>query len=350
MEPAEINQVDTTPLPSQKPQKPVLLYIFAGIGILTIIAVLVLGGLWAHGAFKSHQKQLEASRQRTVQQGIIDLLSAQTLQQQVRYTDKDYHTTTYKIASDFGDSGFPITKGTITNEYDRSGRHLRQTLEFVAFKGTGQADELYFRMVEGADITGAPTNWFRGLQRDIRSMKAFRNFWWYHYDLINSSNGTLRVGNYWSSDFKDKIIDDIHNNKAYVLAGCQASKTSTWCNGHLNPAGMRDIDHYAGITTWEGRSDSPADLGDAKFTAWTNKGQTGISRIIYTQPKFDYTQQTVTHDYWGINQPVDVIRPQNAQDAPILGGARATIDSPCNSVCQADLSRAEADRAGGHYY
>lgn len=337
------------PTPPQS-QKHWLLYLLATIGTLALIGLCTGAGFWLHSWYDNHQKQVALDHQKTVQQGFIDLLSARTIQQQARYTDSQYHTTTYRIASDFGDSGYPITKGTITVEYDYQGRHLGQTMEFVAFKGTDQADELYFRMTDGAAITNAPTNWFFGLQRDIRSLKAFQNFWWYKYDQINSSNGTIVTGNLWSSDFKDKIIDDIRHNTAYVLTSCQATKHSTWCNGQLNQNGLNDIDHYAGISAAQGRNDSADDLGDAKFTVWTNTGQAGISRIIYTQPKLDYTQQDVSHDYWGLNQPVDVRKPQNAQNAPILGGYRATIDSPCSALCQKQLSQEEADRLAGHYY
>lgn len=342
----------TGPSPDEFEQKYKALRKRLFIVAVASLVLIIVGGSFAFISWRQnkHRQSAEVLMQRrktVVKQGLIDMLSVKQVQRKIQYEDDQHRIITWQFQNDLTDSRSPIAKGTVSISYSKQRDTIKQTMEFVSLKNKRGADLLYFRMIEGNEYTGASKEWYRGLQRDIRAMKEFGNFWWLKYDEINSIKGIVVVGNLQDTPYTSKLISEIQEDKAYEFKDCHENATSVWCNGKLIPSGIGSIDTSVAQSEGLSRLNLTEQLQSYHFTVWTSKGSSGISRFAYT-PNND--NKDWTQSFWDINKPFDLATPQSSIDAPILGGYRATIDSACNDQCQKQHAQEELDRKSGNYY
>lgn len=137
--------------------------------VLGIIAGLALyGGVVSYGtAWYLRDQDTKAGQavdpRKVVQESLVKNLSLTTVKRHIIYRDNADRgmLVDWDLTSDFGNPRAPKTKGFLTLTWLRDKTEHKQKLEMVILPSKNYTNTGYFRVVEGAELTKAPADWFK---------------------------------------------------------------------------------------------------------------------------------------------------------------------------------------------
>ncbi|HSH55648.1 MAG TPA: hypothetical protein VK983_02360 [Candidatus Limnocylindrales bacterium] len=329
-------KTETSNVPTKQARPKIVKLLIASLvtlGLLAYTATVAFAAVAIHSsrlaeAEKVRQQQIVPNE--VIRQGLKQLVDTKTVTRTITYRDSIDRSmlVRWDIASDFSNTRAPKSKGVLTVDYlVGQSRHI-QKLEFVAVKPKKYHNALYFRMIEGNEYTNASKEWFSVTAYDMTSFgrlsshqlyqrdelsdiyrlgdtaRGFEKFNGFDFSLFNSPAFYLITGDMRDGAEKAKIIDEIRNDKAYVLNDCSKNAPSSWCGGSFNTGGMASI--TANYATSEGLGTEPGLKFDAaRFWLTADNSTNNIRKLEVSNGGGD----KFVVEYSRHNEPVSITVP-----------------------------------------
>ena len=325
------------PTPIQKPSRSVT-KILKPLSLLLVLAVYTFGV--AAGSIWWHDKTVQDTSnaidpRKVVQESLVKNLDLKTVKRHITYRDNADRgmLIDWDLTSDFSNTRDPKTKGFLTLTWLRDKTEYRQKLEMVIVSAKNYTNIGYFRMVEGAELTKAPTDWFtttfssyssgnsgdlyqrqgsygggRGSSSSIFANTphndAMRNFRGFNFSLYTSPAFYMVMGDMREGNDKSNLTDMIRANRPYVMQNCQKSDTEAWCDGQTNAGEMQAVSAKFYESEGFGGNGLTFDpihyvmVSDLK-TGWLKKFQINAQ----------YGSDSLVTTFSGYNEPVEIKAP-----------------------------------------
>ena len=269
--------MDTTSQPTPKPKRSLrkLLKIVSLVLLLVVYTVGVsLGSIWWRD--KSVQDAHNAiDPRRVVQDLLVKFLDLKTVKRHITYRDNADRgmLVDWDLTSDFSNPRSAKTTGFLTLTWLRDKTEYKQKLEMVLMKGGSYEGTGYFRVVDGADLTGAPKDWFKAYYQSLsfgpysssgklydrhgsysNGTQSFgsifsntpykdqmKNFSGFDFEKFNSAEFYIIAGNMREGNDKTSLAEMIRANRPYAMQNCDKDQTTAWCSGQSNSSEMQAV-------------------------------------------------------------------------------------------------------------
>ena len=325
--------------PALKPKPSRLKKILKPIGLVLLLVLYTVGvaaaGMWWRD--KTVQDAYNAiDPRKVVQESLVKNLDLRTVKRHITYRDNADRgmLVDWDLTSDFSNPRDPKTKGFLTLTWLRDKTEYKQKLEMVIVPAKNYTNVGHFRLVEGAELTKAPTDWFTATfssysdgsrsgdlyQRqgsysygkdsfssifaDTPHKDAMSNFKGFNFSLYTSPAFYMVMSNMREGNDKSNLTDMIRANRPYVMQNCQKSVVEAWCDGQTNSGEMQAVS--AKFYESEGFGGSSLTFEPIHYvmvsdlkTGWLKKFQINAQ----------YGSDSFITEFSGYNEPVEIKAP-----------------------------------------
>ncbi|MFZ1812116.1 MAG: hypothetical protein WAU02_01155 [Candidatus Saccharimonadales bacterium] len=326
----------SSPQPPRRIAKPLKIAGFVILALLYTAGTLAAGAWWRDTSVKNAANAIDPRK--VVQESLVKNLDLKTVKRHITYRDNADRgmLVDWDLTSDFSNPRDPRTKGFLTLTWLRDKTEYKQKLEMVILVAESYTNVGYFRMVEGAELTKAPTEWVKvdfssyssdsnggklyeragGYNRDTRAVvyrsifdntpynDSMKNFHGFDIARFTSPAFYMVMGTMRSGNDKSNLADMIRANRPYVMQNCQKSETEAWCDGQTNSGEMQAVSAKYYESEGMGGNNLTFDpiyyvmVSDLK-TGWLKKFQINAQ----------YGSDSFVTQFSGYNEPVEINAP-----------------------------------------
>ena len=241
-----------------------------------VLLIAYSAGLFAVGSWWRDKSVQDAHNaidpKKVVQDSLVKFLDLGTVKRHITYRDNADRgmLVDWDLVSDFSNPRDAKTKGFLTLTWLRDKTEYKQKLEMVLVKGRSYTGTGYFRVVEGAELTGAPKDWFKvsfqslsfgssgklyerrgGYSNGTQSFGSIfsntpykdqmKNFSGFDFDKFNSAEFYIIAGNMREGNDKTSLAEMIRANRPYAMQNCDKDQATAWCSGQSNSGEMQAV-------------------------------------------------------------------------------------------------------------